>query len=517
MAQDELIEQQIYDIEENIAPSQSMWPRYIYVVGIILAIAGIALTPIYLWAVVFMAYTNCILYTFFAIHFLKKGTLNSLIPVVAPLWMVVGSCLGVIYFATFFPFESYEAGGGYIGFLDGGVRYQMAIFIFMLVYFITMAWFLRKEKTLGQHPSKVSKYIGLLSLAIGAPILFLMAALKLVDLPPFLSEWTNRLFVYYQSVLFVTGIVINRLSKTIKIWLVVLLGSIALLYLLRGSRGQALVPAVSLLTAILFFSEVKTRTKLILVASLLIIIPWYMILGTAVRSLLGPGAAHSQTLGERWSAIKEWKSVATGKPVFGELFGRTFFTAGNLIVAYTPSEYPYRQFSLGKYIKEFAIYMMPEPLIRRVIKLDPGRLSIVLNTEYTGTTVLLEYGIFISEETSVEVSTIGNFWMLGGYKAVFIGGFLVALLHGIVACGIRRAWLKNPDKGAFYFGVQFFLFLYAMNYDFIYMCRSTLMLFIFAFVGYKLISPLLQNSYARMAAARQEKMLYSEDAQEDAQ
>ena len=96
MAQDDSLEQQIYDIEENIAPSKSMWPRYILLAVGIIGIGGVAFTPIYLWPTVFMAYINCMLYAFFASHFLKKGTLSALIPVISPIWMILGSCVVVI-------------------------------------------------------------------------------------------------------------------------------------------------------------------------------------------------------------------------------------------------------------------------------------------------------------------------------------------------------------------------------------------------------------------------------------
>jgi len=84
MAQNDSLEQQIYDIEENIAPSKSMWPRYILLAVGIIGIGGVAFTPMHLWPTVVMAYINCMLYIFFACHFWKKGTLCALIPIISP-------------------------------------------------------------------------------------------------------------------------------------------------------------------------------------------------------------------------------------------------------------------------------------------------------------------------------------------------------------------------------------------------------------------------------------------------
>jgi hypothetical protein len=172
-----------------------------------------------------------------------------------------------------------------------------------------------------------------------------------------------------------------------------------------------------------------------------------------------------------------------------------YFSAGNVIVAHTPSLYSYKPFLPLQYGKEFAIYMLPDQMIRRLMGISDRtrKLSVVFHTDYVGTWLLRDYGLEVMETTSVETSIIGHFWMLGGFLPVLVGGFMVALTHAAVAGIIRRAWTKNPDKGIFFFAVLLYVFIWCMNWDFIEMFRSFLWGLIYAFVGYAIISPFLRH------------------------
>lgn len=222
---EELTGQQEYDTEVN---TESRWPAWlnyaIVIAGIVLALATVAFVQTDLWPAVIMAFINCILYALFALYFLKKGTLGSLIPVVAPLWMILGSCAGIIYFAIFAPGESYTTESGFVSYFAGGFRYQLVIFCLLFTYFITMTFLLRNDKRQLQQPAAVSKYVGYLSMAIILPILFMSAISMVVNLPVSIGHWTNRLYAYYQTLLFAAGVVIVRISKLIKIFLIGFLG-----------------------------------------------------------------------------------------------------------------------------------------------------------------------------------------------------------------------------------------------------------------------------------------------------
>jgi len=506
MAHADSLEQQIYDIEENIAPSKLMWPRYILLAVGIIGIGGVAFTPIYLWPTVIMAYINCMLYAFFALRFLKKGTLCSLIPVIAPLWMVLGSCVGVIYFATLFPNEGYETEGGFVSYFAGGIRYQLVIFIFLLMYFAVLSWVLRKDQPGEQSPTANTRYIGYAAIAMGIPILALCSIAVTIELPLSLTHWSNRLFFYYKSILFAAGVVFNRLSKIVKIILFGCLGVISFLYMLRDARGMALIPIAALFIGVFFFSTYSKKAKITWLTAMVIFTLFVMLIGSTLRTLLGPGGARAYGMEARMAALKDWKTAVAMKPVLGSLFGRLFFTAGNNVIAYTPSRYAYRDFTIAKYAKEFVLYMIPEPILRRIIPLAPGKLYKVLGTELSSPFVLQDYGITITEASSVETSIIGHFWMLGGYLYVVCGGVMVALVHCIIIYVIRRTWNSNPDKGIFYFAVLLYPIIWTTNSDFILFTRFTFLPLIFAFIGYKLIKPFLNIGYAISGSQSEEQI-----------
>jgi len=498
MDQDMYLEQQLYKSQGSdfMAPKLNIAPWIKHIVWasvIVVPILIVSLAPGRHWVVAFMAYMNCLLYSVFAIYFIKKGTLGCLIPVIVPIWLVVGSCIGIIYFAIFWPDEGYETMSGSVSFFAGGAKYQLAIFSFLLTYLGSLAWLLRKEGSVEQQSWMVSKSIAYISLFLVVAAVSIEIIFAFLPLPLFFHLWAGRLFTRYQTVLFVTGVVIVILPKVTKIWTVFFLAAMTFFYILRNARAMALVPLIAFFSGVFFFSQLKTRTKLTLALMMITSIPFFLMIGNTVRIILGAGALQASAQ-QRFSALKDWREAARQWDVGLGFFGRMYFTAGNLIVAHTPTLYPYRYPSPKKYAKEFAIYMLPDQAIRRVkgISDRTTKLSVLMHTDYTGTWLLRDYGMEVIETSSVETSTIGHFWMLGGYLPVLLGGFMVALVHAFTAGIIRRAWIRNPDKAVFYFGVLFYCFIWTLNWDFIQLWRNIFWNLIYAFVGFKLISPFLK-------------------------
>lgn len=503
MNEDMLLDQEMYEYQGgDFAVPRSHtahWIRYIVLAFVVIGpILIVLLAPSNRWVVAFMAYLNCLLYGAFAVYFLKKGTLGCLIPVIVPLWTIVGNCAGVIYFAMFFPNASYSTPGGYVSHFAGGVKYQLAILGFFVVYFSSMAWLLRKEDEVEQHPTMVSKRVGYMAIAI---VVFSVSveivawfARAALGLPLFFFLWVGRLFTRFQTLLFVAGVAIIRISKVAKIWLVIFLIAMTFFYTLRNARGMALMPIAALFCGLLFFSESKTRTKLALMVIVVIGMPMYLLIGNTARILLGSAVGREASFGQQLGALKDWRQAAAQSEVGVSFFGRMFFTAGNVIVAYTPSQYPYRYPSPAKYAREFAIYMLPDQMIRRVMGITDRttKLSVLLQTDYTGTWLLRDFGMEVSPTTAVGVSTIGHFWMLGGFLPVLFGGFAVALVHALVARITRRFWIKNPDKAIFYFAVLCYCFIWSMSWDLIQLLRNVLWNSIYALVAWMLISQFLK-------------------------
>jgi len=444
-------------------------------------------------AVALFAYVNCLLYGVFAIHFIKNGSLGCLIPLIAPVWLILGNCVGIIYFSFFYPDAVYTTMAGEISYFAGGIRYQLAIFIFLLAYFVSMSWLLRNDGVILQHPSMVSKYVGYLSIAFAVPIICLHMLTMAATLTNFIGVWGHRLYNYYVTLLFVAGVVIVRLSRVVKTALVVFLAIVLVFYSMGSSRAWAIFPIASLISGLFFFSEVKARTKVILLVSGIVVLPWFMLISNVTRLVLG-GAGHFEDLPYIWSTLKDWKQITKHVPADVTFFGRMFFPAGNVIVAYSPTQYPYRHFSAAGYAKEALVCMLPLPVQKFTgIMLDERE------AQYTGWWMLLQYDIFVSESTSVPPSTIGNLWMFGGYIPVFIGGFLLALIHSFIAWIVRSGWRRSPDRGVFYFSVFYFIIFWSLNWDLIHIWRTIVLQFIAAYVGFKLISPFLKIGYASMA------------------
>lgn len=477
------------------------WIRHIVLVFVVVGpILIVLLAPGNRWAVAFMAYLNCLIYSVFAVYFLKKGTLGYLIPVIVPLWTIIGNCVGVIYFAMFLPNASYSTASGHVSFFAGGVKYQLAILSFFIVYFCSMARLLRKEDNVEQYPGTVSKSIAYLTTAIVvfsvSVEIFAWFARTAFRLPLSFFLWAGRLYARFQTLLFVAGVAVVRMSKAVKMWLVIFLVAMVFFYTLRNARGMALMPIAALVCGFLFFSESKARTKLALTVAVAIGVPLYLMIGNTARILLGTAVGREASFGQQLAAVKDWRTAAEQSDVGVSFFGRMFFTAGNVIVAHTPSMHPYRYPSPVKYAKELAIYMLPDQLIRRLTGItDPiTKLSVLLETDYTGTWLLRDWGMDVTPTSAVGVSTIGHFWMLGGFLPVLFGGFAVALVHTLVARITRRFWVKNPDKAIYYFAALLYCFIWSMSWDFIQLLRNVLWNSIYALAAWMVISQLLKIS-----------------------
>jgi hypothetical protein len=471
--------------------------KHIRLIGRIFAIVGLLAILVKvgsdLLPVALFAYVNCLVYLFFAAYFLKKGTLSSLFPVIMPGWLVTGSCLGVIYFAMFMPDGYYENMNYTLSYFEGGIRYQGVIFLFLISYFLTMKVLLRNEKYTPQSPAMGSRAMANTAVFICMFIIGLNLASNILGLPGFATVWADRLFVHMNSILFVAGALIFKMTKKTKLFICLFLGMSIFLYTLANSRGMAMLPVMAFLAGIFLFSEIKPKAKILLLTAIVIGLPFYMVIGNTVRLLTGEGGGGFEDLGSKMRILKEWKSAARQQPVGAGFFGRMYFTGGNAIVALTPEQIPHRDLSVPGYAREMAVCLIPGPMMNMLIggKLTGSGINKVFERQHIGNWVLLDYGFNISETSAVEVSFVGHLWLFGGYAFVIAGGVLLALIHGLAAWRIRAAWRINPDKAIFYFAIMFTAILWTTNLDLISHWRAVAYKLLFAFVIFKAVSPLL--------------------------
>lgn len=456
--------------------------------NLIIPVVIIIKTPFGLWPTAFAAYINYLLYGYFAIYFLKKGTLGSLIPMVAPIRVIVGDCIGVIFFSAFHPNGTYELLDGPISYLAGGVKYQAAIFLMLSIYFLTLVWLFRNELPGAQSPLKIDCSIAYISMIIFVPIVISHILLKIGAIPKFLETWPNRLFNYFHSLLFAAGVMFNRISKSAKIMMFVFLGGMVFFYTLGNSRGSAMRPIISLLCGLFLFSSMKGRTKLIIIASVMFLLPWYMLIGETTRALTGRRGF--EDLDYKLSLMKEWKTAAQKTTVGVSFFGRMYHMAGNVLFARIPDQYPFRKYSPFIHFKEAVVFTLPGPIVHKFIKTKS--LKKLIGADYTGNWMLSEYGLNVSETTSIETSFIGSLWMNGGFVLVGVGSFLLALMHKLVAWRISKAWVYRPEKALYYMAFMFLAIYAAFDVDLVYNWRQIVWSFAFAFFTYKfLVEPLL--------------------------
>lgn len=453
-------------------------------VVIVFFIVGALLLPLLTqgrWIeVTLLAWLNCAVYAFFAIYFIRQRTLGSLIPILTPMVMVVGSSLGVVYFAIFYPDAGYNTMIEWISFFSGGARYQLTILLFMLSYFVMLTFLLRPERRVIQSPLLCTKYI---AYWITIAYMFAMGLAVLVRIFPVggVMKWLgDGMMLYCSGFTFVTGSLYKHMSKKFKIVVLSVIAVLFILFTIANARGHAIFTVAFLVLGYLLFSDTKPKTKLMLLGAFVVMLPVYIVVGNTTRVLLG--TIGFQNFSARIAALKEWRYVAAaaGDPIL-RMFDRLFYHGGNLIVASTPSQHRYIGFYPGRFLLETLESLLPGALF--------------YHPYYRGTAILAEYGLMITEQTSTEVSMIGSLWLLGGYTPIIIGGFVIALIHGFIAQRIRRAWFQNPDKAIFYFAVIAQPLAEGLGSDFIGGIRQMFWHLAFAFIAFKLITPFLKTSY----------------------
>jgi hypothetical protein len=430
--------------------------------------------------VTILAWLNCTVYMFFAMHFLRQRTLGCLIPVITPILMIAGSCLGVLYFAIFQPDATYSTLLETLSFLSGGAKFQLTILVFMLSYLIPLVYLLKPERLVVQSPQFCTRYIAHWTIIVYGLAMTLSVLVQFFTVPGIIKWFGDGLLLYCNGFMFVAGSLYKLLSKKFKIIMFSIMAAIFVLFTLANSRGKAIAPIMFLVLGYTLFCDAKLKSKIMLVGIFAAALPVYIIIGNTTRELLG--TVGFEELTTRIAAMREWRYAAEkARNPMTQMFGRFFFSGGNVIVMSTPSQHPYLDFSLGRFTLETLESLLPGALI--------------YHPYYRGTVILTEYGLNVTEKTSIEVSIIGNLWLLGGYVPVIIGGFAVALLHSFVAWRIRRTWVRDPDKAMFYFIVFVQAFLNNFQLDFISNFRHMMWRLAFAFVAFKIISPFLKVSY----------------------
>jgi hypothetical protein len=443
----EIMYQDYYEIDGNSAdtlehspyePSYGWIKRVLFVLSIILFIAIIFSVKAEHIVMCLLAYLNCLFMSFGLWWFLRKKTIAAMVPMLFIPMNLMGWPVPILYFAIFYPDGYYPTLSGEVSYFDAGIKLQLCVMLFFIGYFAVMFWALRKEQpTEGGaiiHPGRLA----FLSVLLGAPIVLLSAVSKIVSLPGTVAYLAEGLFNSLNGLFFIAGALIKNISKIIK-WLFFSFIAVAVFfYTVGNARGMAVSCVFPIVLGVLFFSSISRKTKIALTVSIFFAFPMYITIANTTRAILGT-VGFEEGFGYRLNVLKEWRSIKSETPAVAFTVGRLFYTGGHSIIAQTPSRVPYLPFSPVRYFRE---------LLENLI---PG--TIYYNPYYRDIRLLIDYGFVITEKTSVNLSMIGSFWLLGGYLPVFFGGVAVGLLHWVLIIILRRSWAVSKAKAFVFFSV----------------------------------------------------------------
>lgn len=420
-----------------------------------------------------LAYVNCVVIGFGTWRFLCKGTLAAFVPVMFVPWVIFGWPVGMLYFAIFRPTLAYYStmNRGDVSWFDAGVRIQLCVLLFITAYFGVLSFALRKEHTYPEGVVGNPRLLTISALCVGLSVVFFHSILQFIRMPAFIAYLINGFVKYLHGLLFVVGAFIKRVPVVVRIIVFGLLGLVMLFYAIGGGRGLAVLIIVMFVSGLLFFSEISQKTRLTIILCLCFALPMYMLISNTARILIG--TAGFEDFGYRWEVLKEWRAAGTGQTALTSTLQRLFSRGGHALIAFTPTENPYRYFKPFPFIRETFESLIPQVLYYRPY--------------YRGTYMLNAYGIRVDEYTSVELSMIGSLWLLGGYLPVFFGGIALGLLHWLVVKMLQHNWTFSKMKAFIYFGVLSPGIVWAPNYAIITHWRYLMYRIMLAFILYNIL------------------------------
>lgn len=403
----------------------------------------------------FLAYLNCVIIVWLMIHTLKRDALlGVLLLVCLPFLMFAwsGSCL---YFAVFNIPVQYGTLRRFIPHMEGFVRVQLAVLTFLVGYVPVLLLLFRKRPQ-GRglpvvNPKRILFIMGLfLFVIIAIYDLTLLAGIGLGD--RFGARWLIQgTFNYCVGLFVVIGALITFASKKYIVGLVVLLTVHLFFFAASGKRSLGLYPIIFLSAGLFFLSGISGKKKLSLFGILLVGILLYMIVGMAGRRH-GERSGFSD-FGRRIAQLFDPRVWSEAPETGTNTMTRLFMMGGHSIITRTPEEVPYFDFRAGKYAWEMTTAVFV-----------PG--TFYFRPDHRSNYHLSRYDIML-DTTSVEISMLGHFWMMGGSIAVFIGGIAVGLTHGLVLTLVHRAREVSWTKALIYMSILGMTMHHTFTADFI--------------------------------------------------
>lgn len=335
-------------------------------------------------------------------------------------WLAGTWPLTVTYFAIVSPDATYPTMFGPVPFLFRAEILLLATLLFLGGYCAGILPILlgRRRSTpasSGNRKIEVERWL----IAVSAIAITMCWVTSLVGIEGNIRFIADGLRNYLTGIVFAAGYRWRALTGSQRWSIVFTLVANGTVYTIANSRGIAALPVVLVVVGYLISPEATRRMRVILVASALVALPIYSVVGNQTRTVLG--SIGFRDFGQRADVLKD---AISGNIVFQEGgFGddtmmRLFSAGGHALLVANWDGMRIEDLDLALFAREFAGAVLPAYLF--------GAQD---NPRYVGSEILREYGFLITESTSVEVSLIGSLCAAGGPLFVAVGGLVVGLFH----------------------------------------------------------------------------------------
>lgn len=425
-----------------------------------------------------LAYVNCVLIAWLMLHLLKRDPELGILPCVALPSLAAAWPATSLYFAIFHVPMTYNTFEANIPNLDGMLKVQEVVLVFLCAYIpVLLLFFHKNPREVGVPPTQPRRLVVLSSfLCMLVITTHDVTRLSLSESAPIV--WvTHGLFNYCESVMLMIGALVQSMPVMLKLLLGIFIFLNMGFNMVGNARGYGFFPVLFFVSGYLLLSHVSQKRKMILVWILVLGFPVYVLVGNTTREVFGSSSFRNfgQRLDVLWRAAP---SAGVSSTAFDATMGRLFMTGGHSIMTRSPDQVPFYDFNLGAYLAEMGRSLLPQ-----ILYFQP---------DYATNRHLIRYQLNVIT-SSIEISMVGHFWMLGGWIAVIIGGVATACLDGLVMELIRRArrvsWAKTYIYLSIFAGAMFETF----SADYIMHFRYIVWRWMLAFILYQVVRVIVRD------------------------
>lgn len=418
-----------------------------------------------------LAYVNCWLLGLATCYLASRRTVEAMLPLLGLPMFWAGWPLGNLYFAMF---NRNIAMANLINrspilFLQDNLRIQLICLVYFSIYLPIVCYVARRKGPLPRP------YIANETRFATAAVVGIMLMMGPMLLGIATGNETNYvlsgLFKYGQGLLFIAGVLYPAMSHHTRLVLFTFLGAGLILTTMTSDRGIVAFPVIAAIAGALLLSSLPRRKKMIVAMTIGIGLPFFVLIGQITRDVFGKKGAVD--LSAQWQVVKNWRDYQGTATPLDSLFARAHWTGGHSLVSETPEYLPYLNFNFFDYGLEAAASLLPQRFYYRPY--------------FSGNWILKDYGHLIYEGSSVEVSTLGNAWVMGGYPTVVFCAILMGLMHAAFMLMLRRMWNRSYLKALTILGVLSSLMLICPGWDAIMHFRGLVWYTAFGWLFYQIM------------------------------